>query len=116
MTSGTGPFLTPQCRGSQDDTTNIYQGSRPKVLRQEDFLCFSYISLCKTCDPHSRVTFCPNDVELNTKIILLFANLSLLNSNQNQGSEPYTYFFQKISGGKKYGMKKVKNKAYHHNI
>ena len=28
-----------------------YQCSRPCGFRQEDFLCFPYISLCKTCDP-----------------------------------------------------------------
>ena len=28
-----------------------YQGSMPCGVRQEDFFRFTYISLCKTCDP-----------------------------------------------------------------
>ena len=28
-----------------------YQGSMPYGFRQEDFSCFLYINLCKTCDP-----------------------------------------------------------------
>ena len=31
-----------------------YQGSRPCGFRQEDFLRFPYISLCKTFDPKAR--------------------------------------------------------------
>ena len=28
-----------------------YQESRPSGFRQEDFSCFPFFSLCKTCDP-----------------------------------------------------------------
>ena len=34
-----------------------YQGSRPCGFRKEDFSCFSYISLCKTCDPREGAIF-----------------------------------------------------------
>ena len=31
-----------------------YQSSMPCGFRQEDFLCFPYISLCITCNPRDR--------------------------------------------------------------
>ena len=36
-----------------------YQGSRPYGFKKkkEDFSCFPYVSLCKTCDPQGGVTF-----------------------------------------------------------
>ena len=36
-----------------------YQGSRPCGFRQEDFVTFSYISLCKTCDPQGQAFLAP---------------------------------------------------------
>ena len=35
-----------------------YQGSTPYGFRQDFFLCFPYISLCKTCDPRGVAIFC----------------------------------------------------------
>ena len=68
-----------------------YQGSRPNGFRQADFLCFSYISLCKTCH------FWPNNGELITKILrqlfLLFVYFSLLKPIHNEGSIYSTYLF-----------------------
>ena len=34
-----------------------YQESRPCGYKQEGFLCFPYISLCKTCDPRGGPIF-----------------------------------------------------------
>ena len=34
-----------------------YQSSRPYGFRQEDFLMFFYISLCKACDPWGVAIF-----------------------------------------------------------
>ena len=41
-----------------------YQGSMPCDFRQEDFLRFPYISLCKTSDPKARggPIFGPRDI------------------------------------------------------
>ena len=36
-----------------------YQGSMPYGFRQEDFSCFPYISLCKTCGPWGVAIFGP---------------------------------------------------------
>ena len=41
-----------------------YQGSRPCGYRQEDFHCFPYLSLCKTCDPRGG-SFWPQEQNLN---------------------------------------------------
>ena len=42
-----------------------YQCSRTKSFRQEDFLMFPYISLCKTCDSWGGDIFGPRGIILN---------------------------------------------------
>ena len=46
---GWATFCPKLGKGQLGDAT--YQGSRPCGFRDEDFSCFHYISLCKTCDP-----------------------------------------------------------------
>ena len=50
-----GHYLNKLGRGSLD----YYQGSRRNGFRQEAFLCFSYISPCKTCDHQDGASFGP---------------------------------------------------------
>ena len=38
-----------------------YQNSGPSGFRQEDFLCFPNIGLCKSCDPPGWGLFGPRD-------------------------------------------------------
>ena len=59
-----GAILSPQGhnlnklgRGPLGDATYQYQGSRPYGFTQEEFFMFSFISLCKTCDPRGVAIF-----------------------------------------------------------
>ena len=40
-----------------------HTGSMPSGFRQEDFLCFPYIRLCKTCDPWVGPALWPYNVQ-----------------------------------------------------
>ena len=53
-----GQNLNKLGRGQLGDATyQISRFLRPYGLRQEDFITFPYISLCKTCDPQGRAIF-----------------------------------------------------------
>ena len=66
VTPGRGHFWQ-QChslnklgRGLLGDAIHIkYQGSRSCGFREEDFIIFPFITLCRTCDPQGGTIFGP---------------------------------------------------------